>query len=312
MNRITLCLIVIAFLFTACSEPLNTRLIQNHLSAYRGAIAGYVRDRQPQCAERMAGLKGALIVQAEADARVRAMIMAEIREYSRKQYPEHSEPNRPRRRSETETVDYVYFQLLADLLREASLESFLRVTEDVLADPNASEMHKKLLFDKVFSNRFTLKVTQPQKLAAYDREVLALGMQFIDPSDGLRFTFGDRFLFERFVIHLLGYRDPPLSLPPIDRETGLELAWRYINNDTNPYLGKIGFMGRIEWADPAIRAEYVRTLRAHVNDSRVRPKRRIEYASKLVELGEMTGDELKELEQTIEDDEGQKRRLRNR
>jgi len=199
--------------------------------------------------------------------------------------------------------DFVYAMLLLDILTRVDRQTFLALSKDILRDARASSLYKGNIFGKVLGTRLAIHIVDPNALAAYDKGVLSLGLEFLDKEDGFRFTFGDgdRSDFRLFVVHLIGCSFGGLTLPPIDREKGLAMARSLVGNDRFQFIAKEWYMGQLAAFDPQVRQEYVRQLKDHVRDAKMPKRFRVRYAEKLVEMGELEADELRILKDTPED-----------
>jgi len=309
MNRTTPHLPAVAALLVMSCGLLRAQSIEGQLAGYRAAVVEFMWERRPESQDRLGEACGLLSRRLKTDPDARDAVATEIHDCARRTYPAQDSPTTPRKPSKTEVEDFVYAFNLVQLLSGASLESFLNLAKDALADPEASERYKKMLFEEVLAKRFPISVTQPEKLPVYDKSVLELGLQFVDPSDRLRFTFGDTFLFKSFVIHLIGYRQPPLWVPPIDRERGLQIAWRFIRSRRHSFPENVTFLSQIIETAPAIRAYYIEQLKAYIKEPHTTPRTRLDYARRLVSLGEMTEEELEHLQHKIERDKARKKPL---
>jgi hypothetical protein len=249
-------------------------------------------------AYRFAEIELQITERMRTDTDFRHRVITEIRSYARERYPTPDATRRPP--SEHQIDDFVYMTRLLDLSSRASLDVFVGLSTSILADPDVSGPCKGWLFKRVLSQRFVIRVLDPEGLDAYDKKVVDLGMKYLDKSDGLRLRFGERSLFLEFTRHLIGYEQPGISLPPMDHEEGLEIARRYMADDRFHFFEREWYMAQVARFDPAIRAEYVQRLKKYVNDANTPGRMRLKYGEKLTSLGALTKQQLEELRQAIE------------
>jgi hypothetical protein len=259
----------------------------------RGALPPLRVAGQMDVARQYAEAFTHLVEQARSNPAAKGRIASELRELARKDIPAMSKGEKL---SPAQTEEFVYAMQLTDILVRVDPQAFLPLSEDLLGDARVSSLYKNSIFSKVLSKRAAIRVADPNALRAYDKGVLSLGMRFVDKADGARFTFGDRADFMSFVHHLIGYEASGVSLPPIDRERGLQFARAYVANK-HLFVEKEWYMGQISRFDPQVRQEYVRALKEHMDDPE-RPKwLRVKYAEKLVDLGELERKKLDELKE---------------
>ncbi|MBP7052243.1 MAG: hypothetical protein KBE65_14620 [Phycisphaerae bacterium] len=293
--------VIISLVMLVCPGRLSAQSVEESLDRMRGLLPQLLVAGQTDATRQYAETLADIIEQARSNPAAKGAVAGKFRELARKEMPA---VNERQKLSPAQTEDFVYAMQLVDILVRVDPQAFLSLSEDLLADAKVSSLYKNSIFSRVLSKRAAISVADPNALRAYDKGVLSLGMRFIDEADGARFTFGDRGDFRNFVHHLIGYEASRFPLPPIDREKGLQFARAYVAKK-QLFVENEWYMGQIARFDPQVRQEYVRALKEHV-DNPERPKWvRIEYAEKLVGLGELDRKRLDDLKE-LPDDAGMK------
>jgi hypothetical protein len=277
-----------------CAGRLSAQSVEESLDRMRAVLPQLRVAGQMDAARQYAEALTHIVEQARSSPAAKGRIASELRELARKDIPAM---DKGQKLSPAQTEEFVYAMQLTDILVRVDPRAFPRLSEDLLADARVSALYKNNIFSTVLSKRAAIHVADPNALRDYDKGVLSLGMRFVDEADGARFTFGDRSDFMNFVHHLIGYEASGVSFPPIDREQGLQFARKYVANKQF-FVEKEWYMGQIARYDPQVRQEYVRALKEHMDDPERSKWLRVQYAKKLVDLGELERkrlDELKEM-----------------
>lgn len=298
MKTILTVIVLAVPVYSECSWAAS---VQEPLHRLRTLVPELQAAGQMDAAREYADVVNRIIEEARNNPIAKEILMREIASLAMR--GEGAPVSKGARLSAAQKEDCVYAMHLLDILTRVDRQMFLALSKDILRDARASSLYKGNIFGKVLGTRLAIHAVDPNALAAYDKGVLSLGLEFLDKEDGFRFTFGDgdRSDFRLFVAHLIGCSSEGLTLPPIDREKGLAMARSLVGNDRFQFIAKEWYMGQLAAFDPQVRQEYVRQLKDYVRDAKMSKRLRVRYAEKLVEMGELEADELRILKNTAED-----------
>lgn len=223
-------------------------------------------------------------------------LVDKVLEYSQRKYgteegKQNLEPE------ENQFGDHFYAITLIDILREIDSESFFQLTKTILTNESSNLYLKNWIFDSAFrTQRIHLFIIEKDKLKEYDKQILSLAREITDPNED-RFTFGDRSDFLSYIRILTGL-DMPLNInmPPLDREYGVKLAKKIINNDNFRLIDKLPYMEVVSNYDPSMKTIYINTLKEYVENESIDLQTRVRCAKKLLSFGEIDSEIVQKLE----------------
>ena len=238
--------------------------------------------------------------QAKKDEDIKQHLIDQIMLYSQKQYTEDTEQNKQESDNDKDG-DRLYTIYLIDILSDIDNEAFLEVAKNILTNNVTPNVLKNIMIDRVFSEqRINLFITNPEKLREYDKQIMSIGKEIIDPNqDG--FTFGNKSDFLSFIRILTGINMPAnFKIPPLDREYGIKLAQNIIQNEKLQLVDKVPYMEVVSKYDSSTKQLYIETLKQYVEDKNAAISLRVYYAKKLLSLGEIDKSKVNGLEQELE------------